>query len=103
MLLQPKKKEKILAKHEFTGNKPTLNAPVAESSQSASRGGGGHGPRGRGRGRGRGGRGGGGGGGGGGDDTARDRAWKDKNKARRGNHDRKRGHDKKMAKVGGPS
>ncbi|KAI1784541.1 hypothetical protein LXA43DRAFT_976651 [Ganoderma leucocontextum] len=95
----PKKKEKMLAKHEFTGNKPTLNAPVGEGSQSASRGGGGHGPRGRGRGRGRGGR----GGGGGGDDTARDRAWKDKNKARRGNHDRKRGHDKKMAKVGGPS
>nr|VWO95323.1 Cytochrome P450 monooxygenase CYP52X1 [Ganoderma boninense] len=98
----PKRKEKMLAKHEFTGNKPTLNAPVAEGSQAASRGGASHGPRGRGRGRGRGGRGG-GGGGGGGDETARDRAWKDKNKARRGNHDRKRGHDKKMAKVGGPS
>ncbi|KAM5533798.1 hypothetical protein V8D89_012573 [Ganoderma adspersum] len=100
----PKRKEKMLAKHEFTGNKPTLNARVAEASQPASRGGGSHGPRGSGRGRGGGGRGGGGGGGGGGgDDTARDRAWKDKNKARRGNHDRKRGHDKKMAKVGGPS
>ena len=91
----------MLAKHEFAGNKPTLTAPVAEGSQTASRGGAGHGPRGRGRGgRGRGGRGGGGGGSG---DTAQERAWKDKNKARRGNHDRKRGHDKKMAKVGGPS
>ncbi|TBU46710.1 hypothetical protein BD309DRAFT_857488 [Dichomitus squalens] len=97
----PKKKEKILAKHEFSGNKPILNAPIAEGSRPASRGGGsgpggGHGPRGRGRGRGRGGRGGGGGGDG---DTARDRAWKE----RRGNRDRKRGHDKKMARAGGPS
>ncbi|KAI0760456.1 hypothetical protein C8Q74DRAFT_1208567 [Fomes fomentarius] len=116
----PKKKERMFAKHEFTGNKP-LNAPIAESSQSGARGdggagGGGRGPsRGRGRGRGRGGggrgRGGGrggsqhegGGGGGGSSDAARDRAWKDKDKARRANHDRKRGHDKKMARVGGPN
>jgi len=66
-------------------------------SAGASRGRGG---RGRGRGgRGRGGR----GGGNGGDTTARDRAWKDKNKTHRGNHDRKRGHDKKMARAGGSS
>ncbi|RPD69455.1 hypothetical protein L226DRAFT_539817 [Lentinus tigrinus ALCF2SS1-7] len=104
----PKKKEKMLAKHEFTGNKP-LNAPFAEGSQSEQRGGGGGRSRGRGRGRGRGGGAGGRGGGphdgtsGGGGDAARDRAWKDKNKARRANHDRKRGHDKKMARGGGPS
>jgi hypothetical protein len=40
---------------------------------------------------------------GGGGDRARDQAWKGKNKARQANHDRKRGHDKKMSKAGGPS
>ncbi|KAI0641559.1 hypothetical protein C8Q79DRAFT_1098523 [Trametes meyenii] len=97
----PKKKERILAKHEFTGNTPL--APPIDGGQPGprSRGGGqGQGHRGRGRGRGRGGRGRGGSGGGG---DARERAWKDKNKASRANHDRKRGHDKKMAKMGGPS
>ena len=45
-----------------------------------------------------------GGGGGDGVNMARERAWKDKNKASRGNHGRKRGHDKKMARAGaGPS
>ncbi|KAI0659726.1 hypothetical protein C8Q70DRAFT_1053569 [Cubamyces menziesii] len=108
----PKKKEKMLAKYEFTGNKPL--PPPSEAGPSGSRGGGGGGQRGRGGGRGRGGRGrgggrgGGGGGGGGGADggeggSARDRAWKDKNKASRANHNRKRGHDKKMARAGGPS
>ncbi|KAI0370601.1 hypothetical protein BV20DRAFT_1018799 [Pilatotrama ljubarskyi] len=104
----PKKKERMLAKHEFSGNKP-LSQPLEPSGSSSSRGGGqGQGSRGRGRGRGRGGRGRGGGGGGGGEGSgdggaARDRAWKDKNKASRGNHNRKRGHDKKMARAGGPS
>ncbi|KAI0327591.1 hypothetical protein GY45DRAFT_1106095 [Cubamyces sp. BRFM 1775] len=103
----PKKKERMLAKYEFTGNKPL--PPPMEAGSSGSRGGGG-GQRGRGGGRGRGGRGrrgGRGGGGGGGDGgeggSARDRAWKDKNKASRANHNRKRGHDKKMARAGGPS
>ncbi|KAI0355904.1 hypothetical protein OH77DRAFT_1401732 [Trametes cingulata] len=106
----PKKKERMLAKHEFSGNRP-LSQPLEPSTSSGSRGGGpNQGGRGRGRGRGRGGRGGGrgGGGGGGGDGggdggAARDRAWKDKNKASRANHNRKRGHDKKMARAGGPS
>ncbi|EMD35421.1 hypothetical protein CERSUDRAFT_124738 [Gelatoporia subvermispora B] len=109
MLERNPRKDAILAKHEFTGNNsgPSLQGG---SSQDAPRGGG----RGRGRGRGggghRGGRGGRGGGGGGGGGEAsgsggstRDRAWKDKNKASRGNHNRKRGHDKKMARAGGPS
>ncbi|KAF8889670.1 hypothetical protein BD779DRAFT_1520396 [Infundibulicybe gibba] len=91
------KKDRILGKHEFSGNQPAapIEQPVASSS-SRGRGRGGRGGRGRGRGRG-----GGDGGGEGGD--ARERAWKDKNKASRGNHGRKRGHDKKMARAGGPS
>lgn len=97
--LQPNK-DKILAKHEFSGNRPGLVLEGASNS--------GAGPshlslsgRGGGRGRGRGGaqR---GGGGGGGADGAHARAWKDKNKASRGNHNRKRGHDKKMARAGAP-
>ncbi|KAF7344543.1 CUE domain-containing protein [Mycena sanguinolenta] len=101
MLERNPKKDKILQKHEFAGNQNEI-APETQGGES-SRGGP---PRGGGRGRGgRGGRGnsrGRGGGGGGGDD-ARERAWKDKNKASRGNHNRKRGHDKKMARAGGPS
>jgi len=61
-----------------------------------------HGPLRGGRGRGRG-RGGGGRGEGAGEGSTRDRALKDKNKASRGNHNRKTGHDKKMARAGGPS
>ncbi|OJT07568.1 CUE domain-containing protein 3 [Trametes pubescens] len=100
----PKKKERVLAKHEFSGNKPLASPPDGGQSSANSRGGG-QGQRGRGRGRGRGGRGRGGGGGGGGKEGGEgaDRAWKDKNKASRGNHNRKRGHDKKMARAGGPS
>ncbi|KAH9852302.1 hypothetical protein C2E23DRAFT_868782 [Lenzites betulinus] len=97
----PKKKERMLAKHEFSGNKPL--APPPEGGQSSSNGPRGGGQRGRGRGRGRGGRGRGAGGPGGGGGESADRAWKDKNKASRANHNRKRGHDKKMAKMGGPS
>ncbi|KAJ7266903.1 hypothetical protein B0H12DRAFT_1010510 [Mycena haematopus] len=101
MLEKNPKKDKILQKHEFSGNQNEI-APVAQGGESS-----GGGPS-RGGGRGRGGRGGRGngrgrGGGGGGGDDARDRAWKDKNKASRGNHNRKRGHDKKMARAGGPS
>lgn len=121
---QPKLKEKVLARHEFRGNKPlagmaSSSGPGARSrSRSGTpdaqpgrgRGEGGRGRRGQGRGRGRGrGRGGttgpetGGSGGRGDGGDAQSRAWKDKNKARQANHDRKRGHDKKMAKAGGPS
>ncbi|EIW78400.1 hypothetical protein CONPUDRAFT_167419 [Coniophora puteana RWD-64-598 SS2] len=107
MLERNPKKDKILAKHEFSGNKPEPIASSAPgpstSQQSGGRGRGGHVNRG-GRGRGGAGIGGGSGRGGGpsssGDGTGRDRAWKDKNKASRGNHNRKRGHDKKMAKAG---
>lgn len=84
-------------KHEFSGNRPiaveTLPSTGGESSRGRGRGrgrgnaAGGDGPPGRGR------------GGGGGGDHAR----KDKNKAQIGNHGRKRGHDKKMARGGGPS
>ncbi|KAH7923091.1 hypothetical protein BV22DRAFT_1093520, partial [Leucogyrophana mollusca] len=108
MLERNPKKDRILQKHEFAGNKAG-EVPVAGPSGSTApiRGG----ERGRGRGgRGRGGRGGGGSGrgggrpgesGGSGDASTRERAWKDKNKASRANHNRKRGHDKKMAKAGG--
>jgi len=65
-------------------------------SAGPSRGRGGEGGRG---GRGRGGR---GGGGDGGDNTARDRELKDKNKAHRGNHDRKRGHDRRWPALDNP-
>ncbi|KAG7448785.1 uncharacterized protein BT62DRAFT_979672 [Guyanagaster necrorhizus] len=87
MLERNPKKDKILQKHEFSGNQP-MAGPL-----QSNRGGG---PS-RGAGRGR------GGGGGGDEQQSRDRAWKDKNKASRGNHNRKRGHDKKMARGGGPS
>ncbi|EAU91115.1 hypothetical protein CC1G_03283 [Coprinopsis cinerea okayama7 len=104
----PKKKDKILLKHEFRGN---VAGPLEPQSSSEPGRGGHHRGRGRGgRGGGRGGRGGGGGGQGGGQGegsgsrgNARGRAWKDRNKATRANHDRKRGHDKKMARAGGPS
>ncbi|KAJ3801248.1 hypothetical protein GGU11DRAFT_769967 [Lentinula aff. detonsa] len=93
----PKKKERIMKKHEWSGNKPL---PVIEQPEaSSSRGGRGRGrggdrgrsdtSSGRGRGRGR-------GGGGGGPANAQERAWKEKNK----NQARKRGHDKKMARSG---
>ncbi|EJD39570.1 hypothetical protein AURDEDRAFT_146570 [Auricularia subglabra TFB-10046 SS5] len=115
MLERNPQKAKILAKHEFRGNRPP---PVPEDEDSsdddeeeeevndttpgASQPG-----RGRGRGRGRGGRGRGGGGGGGqgggagagGGDNARDRARKNARK----NQGHRRGRDKKMARVGGPS
>lgn len=80
-------------KHEFTGN--TILPPPETGSQGH----GGGSSRGRGAPRGRGG--GGGRGGVSGGDTARDHARKDKNKASAGNHNRKRGHDKKMARGGG--
>ncbi|PFH50856.1 hypothetical protein AMATHDRAFT_75327 [Amanita thiersii Skay4041] len=107
----PKLKDKMLQKHEFSGNQNRLQ-PTANENKGANNGsnrgrGQGRGSRGRGRG---GGRGGGGRGGegnsnaGGGADSARERAWKDKHKASRANHNRKRGHDHKMAKAGaGPS
>jgi activating signal cointegrator complex subunit 2 len=85
---QPAQKEKMLQKHAFSGNEKGLEVPSGVS-------------RGRGRGRPRGGRGQGGRGSAG---IGEDRAWKDQNKASRGNHNRKRGHDKKMARAGpGPS
>ncbi|KAI9507605.1 hypothetical protein F5148DRAFT_1203796 [Russula earlei] len=120
----PKLKEKTLARHEFAGNKPFQTPLSGQNSRSRSgtpdaqpargRGESGSGRRGQvrghsrghGRGRGRGGtRGsetvGGGGSADGGD--ARSHAWKAKNKARQANHDRKRGHDRKMRRAGGPS
>ncbi|THH11909.1 hypothetical protein EW145_g362 [Phellinidium pouzarii] len=110
MLERNPRKDKILQKHEFTGNRRNADLPVAGASHSVQHDEGGN-HRGRGRGRGGRGRGRGGGGGsrgggsgkgderGGGD--ARERSWKDKNKARQANHNRKRGHDKKMARGGG--
>ncbi|KAL1745651.1 hypothetical protein HDZ31DRAFT_81829 [Schizophyllum fasciatum] len=108
MLERNPKKEKILAKHEFSGNQNSL-PPQPEASgshqgdtQRGGRGRGGAGGRGgRGRGRGRGGGGGGGAAGGptsSDPQTARDRAWKNKNKSNRAS----RGHDKKMARMAGP-
>ncbi|QRV76460.1 hypothetical protein RhiJN_04475 [Ceratobasidium sp. AG-Ba] len=95
----PHRQAKIREKHEFKGNQPSL-APTPQ--WDAPRGGRGRGGRrGRGRGSGRGGRGGGEGSSTGGDST-RDRAHKDKNKAQQGNHGRKQGHDKKMARGGFP-
>ncbi|KAH9927253.1 uncharacterized protein B0H18DRAFT_1084775 [Fomitopsis serialis] len=103
MLERNPNKDKTLAKHEFTGNRPLPSSSSHEAHRGGSRGRGrGRGGRGRGGGGGRGG-GEGGGGGGGQGDSARGRAWKDKNKASRANHNRKRGHDKKMARVAGPS
>lgn len=98
MLERNPNKNKILQKHEFSGNKlvdfsMTGNASGSGSSSRGGDHGRGRGGRGAGRGRGRG-RGSGDGG------DARERASKDKNKASRGNHNRKRGHDRKMAKAG---
>ncbi|CCM02333.1 uncharacterized protein FIBRA_04425 [Fibroporia radiculosa] len=108
MLERNPKKDKILEKYEFRGNK-TLASTQTNSESSHREGdnprgrGGGRGRGGRGRGRGGSSRGGGQPGGSGDGSSARDRAWKDKNKASRANHGRKRGHDKKMARAGGPS
>jgi len=108
MLDRNPKKDKILLKHEFSGNISVNNAGPSSAghdgarSSNEQRGGRGRGRGSGGRGRGRGGRGGGQGGG----DDARERAWKDKHKARQANHNRKRGHDRKMARGGampGPS
>jgi len=98
---QPRK-DKILMKHEFAGNQNRILEAVGvggspSSGQGRGSGGGRGGRGGRGRGRGRGDSGGGGGDSG---NSARERAWKDKNKASRANHDRKRGHDKKLARAG---
>lgn len=117
---QPKLKEKTLARHEFSGNRPLTGLSSSAPSRGRSHGGmpdaqpargrgeGGRGRRGQNRGRGRGrgattgpGTEGGTASGDGGD--ARSHNWKNKNKARQGNHDRKRGHDRKMGKAGGPS
>ncbi|KAF9788664.1 hypothetical protein BJ322DRAFT_1001657 [Thelephora terrestris] len=106
MLERNPSKDKILQKHEFSGNRPGTIEPLQmeggsrQTHQMGEGSGHGRGWRGRGgrgsRGSARGGRGGGGG------VDARDRAAKDKNKASRGNHNRKRGHDKKMARGGPP-
>ncbi|KAG6891220.1 hypothetical protein C0995_008472 [Termitomyces sp. Mi166 len=101
MLERNPRKDKILQKHEFAGNRHqvpvvTITSANGGSSSSGRGGGGGSGPRGRG-----GGAGGRGGSAGGGANSVRERAWKDKNKASRANHNRKKGHDKKMARAGG--
>ena len=104
--MQPGRKEKMMEKHAFTGNEKGLEVRSGGDGDHRGRGRGGfRGGRGRGGSSGRGGGGrGGGGSGGGADGNAKERAWKDKNKASRGNHNRKRGHDKKMARAGaGPS
>ncbi|KAF9450591.1 hypothetical protein P691DRAFT_725651 [Macrolepiota fuliginosa MF-IS2] len=97
----PKMQEKIKQKHEFSGNQPSI--PPATGPAGPSHGGQGRG-RGRGRGRGKGGSGGGRGGSTQGSSSdpnaARERSFKDKHKASRANHNRKRGHDKKMARAG---
>ncbi|KAJ4473676.1 hypothetical protein J3R30DRAFT_706475 [Lentinula aciculospora] len=94
----PKKKERMLKKHEWSGNRSVLTVKQPEASWSRE-GRGQGGIRGRGsnptgheRSRGGGSR----GGGGGGPDNARERALKEKNK----NKARKRGHDKKMSRSG---
>lgn len=116
--LQPKKKDRLLTKYEFRGNvvpdsgRSTPAGDYGSTSQGdPGRGRGGYQGRGGRGGGGRGGRGGGGGvhgegsggSGGVGRGGARGRSWKDKNKASQANHDRKRGHDRKMFKAGGPS
>ncbi|PVG01387.1 hypothetical protein CPB86DRAFT_699467 [Serendipita vermifera] len=110
MLERNPHKDKILQKHEFKGNRreepsdsedesgeeEEENANTHGRGQSSrarsggrGRGGGGRGGGGRGRGRG-----GGGQGEGSSNDVHRERAWKERNKG----HDRRRGHDKKMAR-----
>ncbi|KZO95407.1 hypothetical protein CALVIDRAFT_538184 [Calocera viscosa TUFC12733] len=103
MLERNPRKDRILQKHEFSGNRPLVSEDEGQTSsaQASDREGQASG-RGRGGGRGHGGGRGRGGEGRGGGNPARERAWKDKNKARQGNHDRKRGHDKKMARAAGP-
>ncbi|KAF5352892.1 hypothetical protein D9757_012098 [Collybiopsis confluens] len=94
----PKKRERILRKHEWSGNKPlaaTGPSDVPSASNLADRGGGGGRSRGGDRGRSRN-RGAGRGRGTSGHDTAKERDWKEKHK----NAARKRGHDKKMAHSG---
>jgi len=101
-LSQPRK-DRILAKHEFAGNKP-LAPPAASRENTAGKGRGqpgqtqrephrggrgGSSSRGGGSGRGR-------GGSSNDSNVARDRARKDK----AGNQQRRRGHDKKMARGG---
>ncbi|CAK5274697.1 unnamed protein product, partial [Mycena citricolor] len=91
MLERDPKKDKILAKHEFAGNQNRIPEAMLQPQSSRNSHSGG-----RGRGRGAPGR----GSAPNADGSARERAWKDKNKASRGNHNRKRGHDKKMARAG---
>ncbi|KAF8552076.1 hypothetical protein OG21DRAFT_193376 [Imleria badia] len=104
MLERNPKKERILQKHEFSGNR-IVNIPIAggtgDQVGGGQRGGArGRGGRGRGRGRGGGGSGGRSGAGEKNEDVARERAFKEKHKS----SNRKRGHDKKMGKAGvGPS
>jgi len=90
MLERNPKKDYILSKHEFSGNVPLPSGELTEESgrshlqSSRGRGSHGHGDSG-GTSR------------GGAHNAARDRARKDK----AGNQNRKRGHDKKMARGGG--
>ncbi|KAG5724928.1 CUE domain-containing protein 3 [Termitomyces sp. T112] len=102
MLDKNPRKDRILQKHEFAGNHhETPLVTIASSSGGPLGGVRGRGGGGGGKGRsGTGSRGGRGGSTGGGADSARERAWKDKNKASRANHNRKKGHDKKMARAG---
>lgn len=91
-LSKPGSKEKLQEKHAFMGNEKGLEVHPGNEGRSRGRGRGtSRGGRGRGTGRGSGGREG---------SDARERAWKDRNKAGRANHNRKRGHDKKMARAG---
>jgi len=95
-LFMKPQKDKILGKHEFSGNQNQL-----PPDQGPQRGGSSRGRGTRGGGGGRGGRGGRGAGGGAGN-SARERANKDRNKASKANHNWKSGHDKKMARAGPP-
>ncbi|KAG8216861.1 hypothetical protein J3R82DRAFT_7126 [Butyriboletus roseoflavus] len=100
MLDRNPKKERILQKHEFSGNRARsigITGGTGDQPGGGQRGGGGGMVRGRGRGRGRGRDGGGRSGPGGkNDEVVRERAHKEKNKS----SNRKRGHDKKMMKAG---
>ncbi|KAG6377442.1 hypothetical protein JVT61DRAFT_15247 [Boletus reticuloceps] len=101
MLERNPKKERILQKHEFSGNR-IVNMPIADSTGDHPGGGQRGGGRGRGRGRGGGDSGGGGRSGPGekNEHVARERALKERHKS----SNRRRGHDKKMRKAGvGPS
>lgn len=110
--LQPKK-DRILQKHEFTRrarieqqvesssrpDSPQSESSVGPSSRGQGRGRGGGRGRGQGRGRGRGGNGA-NSSSPGGDTQGRTWRGKDVYKARHANHNRKRGHDKKLARGG---